>query len=394
MTWERPAVFISTLSPGYIAGGSQCTLAFLEAVCELHNGNVVYMGPPYLTTERIDSIEVRASQFVRPRNWFAKLIGVVRLSHVDRVTPFAKESIREWDQRDVVVYVNGEVGGGIVKYAALRGFDTVFIVHNYSPYYLKAERRNRFSTRRIYEHIVTKCALQGYRTATVKLLLSRYDGEMYDAAVGSSGPVRGVKIDSMYFGYKDLCACSRSSYDSGFSLLVSTNMEMMQNEEGVLYFLKEVWRALEATTNWKLVLAGRFPSERILEEAEKHKRIRVISRPSRAEMERIYRICTVSVATSFNGSGIKLRVAESLRHGLPVVSTAHCAIGYEHISAEVIRIFTTPEQAISALTDYSIQARRGLRARCLKEYHDKLSFDAGLNKMQEVGRILERRNRH
>src|SRR5688500_12512269 len=88
--FDRPALFISSLSPGYIAGGSQCTLAFLQAVSELHGGRVEYLGPPWLQSDAGYGVEVTAVHEVGDRSALAKAWHLLRGDSIDRVSPHVR----------------------------------------------------------------------------------------------------------------------------------------------------------------------------------------------------------------------------------------------------------------------------------------------------------------
>ena len=100
-------------------------------------------------------------------------------------------------------------------------------------------------------------------------------------------------------------------------------------------------------------------------------------------MEEIYRNSDICVASTFEGSGIKLRVAESLRRELPVVSTEHCARGYSRISGQVLRVFHNESEAIAHLEELAACDREQLRAICRSEYQRLLSFEAGVERLRD-----------
>ena len=103
---------------------------------------------------------------------------------------------------------------------------------------------------------------------------------------------------------------------------------MKMNEAGVLSFLRDVWKPLSAVqSDVTLILAGRFPLESIKAEAALHANVEVYERPEPEEMEQLFARTDMCVATSIHGSGIKLRIAESLRRGIPVLSTPYCTRG-------------------------------------------------------------------
>src|SRR5688500_19036898 len=106
-----PALFVSCLSPGYVAGGPQCTLAFLQAVSEIHQGRVTYVGPPFVATSPAPDVALESSVWARPRSLASKSWGLITGRYADRSTPVALTYLRRLRRFSGVIYVNGDVVG-------------------------------------------------------------------------------------------------------------------------------------------------------------------------------------------------------------------------------------------------------------------------------------------
>ena len=374
-TLQNPALFVSSLSPGFIAGGSQCTFAFLRAVSEIHRGRVTYLGPPFL--EPKPAVVIESSLLVRPRPFIAKAFGLLTGRHVDRTTPAAVTYLKK-HKTFGVVYVNGEISGKVVGVARRLGMPVVFIPHNFAPEYLTATARHpRIDIRWLHRRVAIRCALEGYRLADLRLCLTEHDRLAYERATGTSGAAEG----NMYFGYpmppQPLAATPET-----FTVLVNTNMASRENEDGVIFFLNHVWTHINGREGWRLILAGRHPTARIKDRAAQFGNVEVISRPEPEQMEALFARSSVCVASSRTGSGIKLRVAEALRRGLPVVSSAHCSRGYEQVSPDVMRIYGSPEECLLQLRSLAQEDLDVLRLRCRAEYERHFSFSVGVSKCQ------------
>lgn len=377
---QRRALFFSSLSPGYIAGGSQCTLAFLQAVSDMHGGRLRYVGPAYLEDSPHDELDRIDARFVPNRSAAAKLWDVATRLSVDRTGPIAEQELSAQDPSDCVVYVNGEAAAQCARIAAARGFRTIFIPHNYPDEYAAARQSGiaeRFRTRLVQHH-----ALRAFAAASVTLTLTRQDLERFQAA--HSGPPHGRGRPDMYFGYRapeQAFDPQDMANDRPFNILLNTNFGLAENERGVLEFLEAIWPQVADSIPARLILAGRAPGETLKSVvAGLGERVTLFERPDHDEMAAIFARASVSVASTREGSGIKLRVAEALRRGLPVVTTEHCARGYEGVSPDVVRVYETPGDAVSAVLDiYAARAELGILARA--EYQRLFSYEAGVAKM-------------
>lgn len=100
------------------------------------------------------------------------------------------------------------------------------------------------------------------------------------------------------------------------------------NMEGILWFGNNVWKQLKRE-NIFLTIAGFRPGMDIIELANKDKRIRVIDSPD--DMTPYFDDADLYVAPIFDGAGMKVKVAEALSEGLPVIGTPHAWLGYDGI---------------------------------------------------------------
>jgi len=389
--FDRPAVFVSASAPGFVAGGPQCTLAYIQALAELHHDRLTYLGPPLSSCKPADPpvLKVVEQIEINDRGPASKMIGLLSLRYVDRITPSAKRHLRSIKDSRTVVYVNGEAAGSVVRTAKELGFSTVFLPHNYASEYLDANTRYRNPIRSLYAHIAARNALTGCSYADLNLFLTKADMISYAGALSSKGlTLRG--IDSMYFGYHDDGKVLKYSLPTlvpaGFTVLLNTNLGAPQNEEGVLYFLKDIWPLHPPGVAWNLILAGGYPSEAIKLAIAGVDSVELIVAPTPDQMELVFARSSVCVAASLRGRGIKLRIAESLRRGMPVLSTQHCSRGYEKIDSQVLRIFDTPESAIHQLQELQSADRFSIAVACLNQYRSHMGFEAGLAKMRAIAK--------
>lgn len=101
------------------------------------------------------------------------------------------------------------------------------------------------------------------------------------------------------------------------------------NEMGLREFLKKSWVTLD-NTGYLLKVAGRNPSANLLRFLSKQKNVDVIANPP--DMEKLLRNARVLILPDLTGTGMKLRVAEALSLGVPVVGTDKGLRGYENVS--------------------------------------------------------------
>lgn len=109
------------------------------------------------------------------------------------------------------------------------------------------------------------------------------------------------------------------------NILITGSLWFGENANGVEWFIRNVFSNISFPV--KLVVAGANPNEKLRSLIEKYDNIELIDTPE--SMDQYFNDCDVVVAPVFNGAGMKVKVAEALSYGRPVVCTKHAAIGYK-----------------------------------------------------------------
>ena len=227
-------------------------------------------------------------------------------------------------------------------------------------------------------------ALKAYKRSHLVLTLTDEDQKSFEAAAGWLK--EGKSYSSMYFGYRDTSSSDKKCRPSSarkLTVLIAANFWVPENERSALKFLEAVWPKVRQAIAAELIFAGSSPTAAFTRRiASAGSGVRLCASPTHHEMERIYSEAFVSVATAVNGSGIKLRVAESLRRRTPVVSTRHSARGYDGVAPAVLRIYETPQEAAEQICGLVKAAPETIGQQCEAEYRRLFSFEAGLKRME------------
>jgi glycosyltransferase involved in cell wall biosynthesis len=142
-------------------------------------------------------------------------------------------------------------------------------------------------------------------------------------------------------------------------LLITGSLWFGPNAEGSAWFIKNVWYKLMAENRWissnlRLIIAGSRPGKLIQVLAAGQDNIEIIDSPK--AMKPYFENALIYLAPIFTGAGMKVKVAEALSYGLPVIATSHALTGYKIIDRE-----------------------NGYRADCADEYIESLEHYARLS---------------
>jgi glycosyltransferase involved in cell wall biosynthesis len=116
-------------------------------------------------------------------------------------------------------------------------------------------------------------------------------------------------------------AMTPSSFGERHGLLFVGGFSHLPNRDAVLWFLIEVYPLMEGKLpDLKITIAGSAPTEEI--KSKESKQVVVTGRVSEEALQSLYNSARVIVAPLRIGAGVKGKVVEALRMGVPIVTTS------------------------------------------------------------------------
>jgi len=147
-----------------------------------------------------------------------------------------------------------------------------------------------------------------------------------------------IPVKSLPFGLTVPDFSENSPTGSNKTIVHIGAMNWMPNEEGIRWFLYEVWPLLlEKVPDTKLRLAGREMPEWLLNFKENG--VEILGEVDDATL--FLRSGNISIAPLFSGSGIRIKILESMSMGMAVVSTSIGAEGIDYQAGKNILIADT-----------------------------------------------------
>lgn len=172
-------------------------------------------------------------------------------------------------------------------------------------------------------------------------------------------------------------------------ILLTGYMADPANEDGVKWFYKHVWPELRTRhSDVKFYIVGAAPSRSIRRLAKKDPRINVTGEVK--DLRPYRNRARVFITPVRLGSGMRLKVLESMAAGLPVVSSSLGIAGLDAQSGVNCFVADTPElfaQCVEwLLTDRGLSARMARNARELVE--QKYTLEEGLTRFERTVRSI------
>lgn len=312
-------------------------------------------------------------------------VGVNRQSIVKRAIAFALGTVHRYmdvapqfisKKYDLVVFDTSVVSFRLIDKFKAAGAKTICIHHNYQYEYFKDNYKGLlrlielFWCKRYEQEAVQKCDLN--------LTLTDQDTQVLKSHYGN-GKEQFYKLGVFEYEMSKEIVVSQKE-DSAIPVFAITgSLASVQTEESLIPWLSEYYPLLkEVFPEHSLLIAGRNPSEHIIQECAKHDKIELIANP--ANMNDVtdrahYYICPTSL-----GGGLKLRIMDGLSRGLPVCTHEVSARGYDEFMGKCLFAYHDAKSFKEAMQN--ISKCKFDKQGTINLYRSKFSFDAGVERLK------------
>lgn len=371
-------LYILKHNPWGIGGGCYACRNYLELFSEIFRNmhiDVLICSEYLKNAKQTDFTNCRFIP-VAPRTRFGKymspLTGVLH-----RHNGVAKRMIAENDY-DYCIFDHNSIAGSLVDDCRKAGIKTIVLNHNCEQEYFR-DNNSRIKNMLLLP-VVRKNERHSYNECDYNIFLTEEDEisfrELYGNSktkciVGGCFLRKGEKIDLDDNGYSD---------KENPKIVISGTMGNVQNIDGINYFLDELYRHVPENIN--VVLTGRNPTEELKEKVAKYNNVTIIENPE--NILDIVGQCDIFVCPTRLGGGMKLRVIDGLRCGLPVIAHKVSARGYTHfIENGMMRQFESSEEFKNCLEVIveNIKSGKTDRNKIKKEAEMFFCFDSAIEKM-------------
>jgi len=158
-------------------------------------------------------------------------------------------------------------------------------------------------------------------------------------------------------------------------LLIVGSLWWYPNVHGVVWFIDNVYKKiLDKDPEYKLYIVGKEPAESIYNSAKKFAEKIVITGEVKDTAD-YYKKCDISIVPLFQGSGVKIKVLESLGRGIPTIVTSLCAKDFELKDSAII--CDTPDEFVEAVltVERKAELRKELYKNSTEFYNKYMEFD-------------------
>lgn len=377
----KKALFLTPMDPTGIGGGSFATHAYLRSISEILEGNVDILLADCWSNDMDKNINVDKIFKACKRSAFNTVMSVLT-GEIQRFSEPAKIIIKENHSRYSFFVSNGSsISGNLVEIAKRNGIKIVTIHHNYEPEYF----RDNYSglNKLLYMPHVKRLERKAYMNSALNLFLTQQDLEKFRDVYGECEgrcEVIGVYEYGDYVNQNVI-----ENKKECITFVITGSLCTLQGIDGIMYFFSTLYPSLPVNSN--VIIAGRNPSPEIIDECAKHPNVELIANP--VDMTKVISSGDVYICPTRHGGGLKLRVMDGLKLGLPVITHSCSARGYDKMfETGCVKSFDTKDEFEQAVNEICNNASGYKKEDIIEKYKSLFSYESGKQRMKSALRDL------
>ncbi len=375
----KKILYIATSNFFIDTGGGIANRAFYNVLNSLYPGMV-----DVIHTQVKEDIEV-------PSNFYQ----IPPLSNIERIKLLIKGRIHRYyyplleyleTKKDVYshCFINTGVLGDLVEELHKRNICVAVIHHNYE---VEFQRDNKRPTTfwGLFTNLVRKNEKLSYQLSDLNLFLTASDYMKFKKEYGQPSCEGNFIVGVFEPEPRNICVIESELKKDHLAICGSLNS--VQTLAGIKNFVSNYLALLHSfyNNNFKLTITGRSPGKFIQELGKSDKNIIIV--PSPINITEVIKSCGIFLCPTNVGSGIKLRIMDGLKLGMPIITHEISAHGYDSFfSKPWFRIYKDEESFERALKDVNkeIDLNSDLRQIIIKEYVRNFSYENGYVRFSEA----------
>lgn len=147
--------------------------------------------------------------------------------------------------------------------------------------------------------------------------------------------IQAIQIPVYSYSDDDLSLYKSSHLSEDKTVLMVAGFAHPPNISAALWMINMVWPLIQSEMpEAKLVIAGSHPPQEIIDLASHS--IKVTGSLSEIELEELYLNSRIAVAPILHGAGVNGKIVEALKFGVPCITTAMGARGFENLNSSIL----------------------------------------------------------
>lgn len=303
-----------------------------------------------------------------------------------------------WDSYDLV-YLEYSRHDFIARHVKKNARKLIVRVHNVEKDYYSTPTMDKKSFQNSFHSLIKRFLIAKQESSCLvhaDCIICLTESDKARLIVLYAPELRNSRLEVIPVSIEQHCDCFKPSIElierieTNPYLLITGSLWFGPNACGSAWFIKNVWHRLLADNHqislkYKLIIAGSKPGKEIKSLVSYYKNIELIESP--IDMKPYFENASIYLAPIFHGAGMKVKVAEALSFGLPVIGTSHAFNGYMINHRLDGYRADEADQFIASLEHYtslSIEAKRNFREKACKIYRNQHSIETSTERLRQI----------
>ena len=359
-------------------GGSNCSKANIRALSELYpDCTLIYPEHNDQTSKKFIPVGIKAVPCYDHRSKIAKGIDVYR-GILHRFQKFVAEHLAQ-NIYDMVVIDHSLTANGIIGNVKKKGCKIVTIHHNNESQYIR-DNKPSILYRRPFTYYSEKAERDALLMSDINISLTEKDAQNFREQYSG----KNIHCYNMgIFQYQDLpFVIQDDSTRICQTFSITGSMNFQQSQKSVIEFIEKYFPILMDKIPYaQLIIAGRNPSNGIQELCARHSHITLIPNPE--DITDVIEQADIYICPMNTGSGVKLRVMDGLKLGIPILGHAVSLNGYETIKRDGFFFDYQDEESFEGALNNIVKLKYK-KQQVYDSFLSYFSFEAGKKRLKEI----------
>lgn len=374
---QKKVLYILKHNPWGIGGGAYVSLMYLTAFCKLFQGYQIDVlindscleNQPIEWKNKCNFISVHSRSILS--RFFSVFTGIMH-----RYQSIAKQKLRN-NNYEYCIFDHNQIAGTLINYLS-PSTKSIVIHHNVEQNYFADNSTSKLFKLLMLPHVI-RCEKKAFKECDYNIFLTAEDMSEFRSLYGNTKKkcaVIGI------FDLKDKIFVHDGNTSKTPAVVISGTLGNVQNIDGINYFINELYSYIPKEI--PIIIAGKNPQSEIIKSLEGLSNVKLVANPK--DMNKIINLANIYICPTRLGSGIKVRISDALKNGLPVIAHKVSARGYgEYIKKGYFFSFSTPIEFKDAF-DFVLRKQKNGEWNSediKKEYNTISSLSAGYQRLKD-----------
>lgn len=374
---RKKVLFIASADLNIKSGGGYANLAYYRSLKDMKDITVDLIPFTSKLTE-----DINPDYYAPPKSYLRKIIDFP-FGIIHRFRPWISIFLEKHGSEYDVCVINDGLKGDIIP-EIKKYIKTIITIHHNCEVDFQNDNNRPTTLFGLFPYWVKRNERLSYYLSDLNLFLTQYDKnhfkEVYGTPNGNHSEVLGVFLPSTFTPISDNTAINLNN------LAICGGLNNVQTINGIIDFesyfpiLKEIYE-----DDFQLIISGRNPGKKIVDFANSDKHIRIIPNPK--NMSEVLLTSGILISPVNVGSGLKLRVMDGLKMGMPILAHEVSSRGYENLFNEPwFKIYRNEKEFKNGLLDIIdyCKMNNNVRKIIIDKFMQSFSYEAGIMRFSKI----------